>query len=60
MSQPVNNVPNIEGLIYLLNQVGLALAQANARIAALEATLNEFKVSDNGAAQPSAETRAAR
>ena len=29
----------IEGLVYLLNQAGVALAQANARIAQLEQTI---------------------
>jgi hypothetical protein len=30
---------NIDGLVYLLNQAGIALAQANARIAELETAL---------------------
>jgi hypothetical protein len=42
MSQPGSNSVNIDGLVYLLNQSGLALAQANARIGELEAQLAEL------------------
>jgi hypothetical protein len=43
MSQPGSNHADIEGLVYLLNQVGLALAQANATITALQQQLAELQ-----------------
>lgn len=45
----------IDGLIYLLNQTGLALAQANQRIAELEAALEQIAAQqppDSGGSKP--------
>lgn len=40
----------MDGLIFLLNQAGLALAQANQTIEELTKQLNEYKEKDNDGA----------